>query len=367
MKLNIVIFGLSITSSWGNGHATTYRALIKALAKRGHRVTFLERDVAWYRPHRDLKSAPFCRIELYDTLKDVPQRFTSLVRNADAVVLGSFVPDGAALGDWITSTAHGVTAFYDIDTPVTLKRLDNGEADYISAALIPRFNLYLSFTGGPTLQLIEEIYGSPRARALHCSVDPERHAPVAGPAKWSMGYIGTYSEDRQPLLERLLIEPARRMPEQSFLIAGAQYPAKPGWPPNVHHIEHLAPDRHSEFYCSQRYTLNLTRPDMAAAGFSPSVRLFEAAACGVPVISDSWPGLETFFLPGKEILLAETSGEVRHILCELPEDQRRRIASAARARVLQGHTAEHRALEFEQYVQEAVKKPRAKIGAEVAA
>jgi spore maturation protein CgeB len=367
MKLNIVIFGLSITSSWGNGHATTYRALIKALAARGHRITFLERDVPWYRPHRDLETAPFCRIELYESLKEVPQRFTALVRSADAVVMGSFVPDGAALGDWITSTARGVTVFYDIDTPVTLKRLESGDAGYIVPGLIPRFNLYLSFTGGPTLQLIEEIYGSPRARTLHCSVDPDRHAPVAVPVKWSLGYIGTYSEDRQPLLDRLLIEPARRMPKQSFLIAGAQYPASLRWPRNVQHIEHLTPDRHSDFYCSQRYTLNLTRPDMASAGFSPSVRLFEAAACGVPVISDSWPGLETFFQPGQEILLAETPEAVQQILSELPEAQRRRIAAAARERVLQGHTAQHRALEFEQYVQETPNKPGVKLRAEAAA
>jgi spore maturation protein CgeB len=367
MKLNIVFFGLSITSSWGNGHATTYRALIKALAARGHRVTFLERDVPWYRSHRDLKTASFCRIELYDSLKEVPQRFASLVREADAVVMGSFVPDGVALGDWITSTAQGVTAFYDIDTPVTLRRLESGENGYISAALIPRFNLYLSFTGGPTLQLIEEIYGSPRARALYCSVDPEHHAPVPTPAKWSLGYIGTYSEDRQPLLERLLIEPARRLPQHKFLIAGAQYPANLKWPTNVEHVEHIAPDRHSEFYCSQRYTLNVTRPDMAAAGFSPSVRLFEAAACGVPVISDSWPGLETFFQPGKEILPAETAEAVRQILCELSDEQRRRIAAAARERVLQNHTAEHRALEFEQYLQETVGKQNAKLKAEAAA
>jgi spore maturation protein CgeB len=367
MKLDIVIFGLSITSSWGNGHATTYRALIKALAARGHRITFLERDVPWYRPHRDIETAPYCRIELYKTLKDVPQRFASLVRQADTVVMGSFVPDGAALGDWITRTAHGVTAFYDIDTPVTLRRLERGDAGYISAALIPRFNLYLSFTGGPTLQLIEEVYGSPRARALHCSVDPDRHAPVATPLKWSLGYIGTYSEDRQPLLQRLLIDPACRLPEHSFLIAGAQYPADLQWPPNVQHVEHLAPDRHSEFYCGQRYTLNLTRPDMAAAGFSPSVRLFEAAACGVPVVSDSWPGLETFFHPGREILLAETSEQVLQVLREISDKQRRKIATAARERVLQHHTAQHRALEFEQYVQEATKKPGAKVKAEAAA
>jgi spore maturation protein CgeB len=367
MKMNLVVFGLSITSSWGNGHATTWRALLKALAARGHRITFLERDVPWYREHRDLRSEPYCHIELYETLKEVPQRFAALVRDADAVLMGSFVPDGTALGDWITSTAHGITAFYDIDTPVTLKRLESGDAGYISAALVPRFNLYLSFTGGPTLRLIEDIYGSPRARALYCSVDPERHAPVAVPLKYSLGYIGTYSDDRQPALERLLLGPARRMRDRRFLVAGAQYPAELRWPGNVEHIEHLAPGRHAEFYCAQRYTLNLTRPDMAEAGFSPSVRLFEAAACGVPVISDVWPGLETFFEPGKEILLAQTPRMVRQILCDTSDQQRREIASAARERVLQAHTAAQRAVELEQYLREASGKAGAKLKAEAAA
>ncbi|MFL6796482.1 MAG: glycosyltransferase [Xanthobacteraceae bacterium] len=364
MKLDIVIYGLSITSSWGNGHATTYRALTKALAARGHRVTFLERDVPWYRSHRDLPTSPHCGIELYDTLKEVPQRYAALTRQADLVVMGSYVPDGAVLGDWITSTAHGVTAFYDIDTPVTLKRLESGDAGYISPPLVPRFNLYLSFTGGPTLQLIEDMYGSPRARALYCAVDPQTHAPVRARRKWALGYIGTFSEDRQPLLERLLFEPARKLPQSRFVVAGAQYPASIRWPDNVEHIEHLAPDQHSAFYCSQDYTLNLTRPDMAAAGFSPSVRLFEAAACGVTVISDRWPGLESFFEFGKEILVADCAEGVRHFLCDLPQQQRRQIGAAARRRVLQSHTAKRRAVELESYVQEVIAKPTADITAE---
>jgi len=354
MKLDIVIFGLSISSSWGNGHATTYRALTKALAARGHRVTFLERDVPWYRDNRDLRSSPYCRIELYDSLKPVSQQFGALVAEADVAMLGSFVPDGAALGDWVTSTARGITAFYDIDTPVTLSRLERGNAEYISPSLVPRFNVYLSFTGGPTLQLIEDIYGSPRARALYCAADMENHAPVNVPEKWTMGYIGTYSEDRQPLLERLLLEPARRLPEHRFVVVGAQYPKTIRWPSNVEHIEHLPPDSHSEFYCSQRYTLNLTRPDITAAGYSPSVRLFEAGACGVPVISDNWAGLDTFFTPGSEIVLADNADSVLRIISELPEMQRRKIAAAARKRVLEHHTAEHRAIELEQYVEEAM-------------
>jgi spore maturation protein CgeB len=357
MKLDIVIFGLSITSSWGNGHASTYRALIKALAARGHRITFLERNVPWYREHRDLWTSHDCRIELYDALNEVPRRFGALVVDSDLVVLGSYVPNGASLGDWITTAARGVTAFYDIDTPVTLKGLDNGDIDYIFAATIPRFDLYLSFTGGPTLDLIEALYGSPRVRPLYCAVDPGTHAPCHAATRWTLGYLGTYSDDRQGTLERLLIEPARRLPDHRFVVAGAQYPESIRWPANVERIEHVPPSSHSEFYCSQRYSLNLTRADMVLAGYSPSVRLFEAAACGTTVISDRWPGIETFLEPGREILLADTTETVVHFVTELPEADRQRIAASARGRVLKNHTSARRAIQLEQYYREAIEPP----------
>jgi spore maturation protein CgeB len=358
--MNIVILGLSITSSWGNGHASTYRSLIKALAARGHRITFLERDVAWYREHRDLLEVPYCRIELYQALIDVPRRFGELIASADLVILGSYVPDGAMLGDWLTSHAGGVTGFYDIDTPVTLAQLERGKTDYIAASLVPRFDLYLSFTGGPVLELIEASYGSPRARALYCAVDPDVHAPVSTEQKWCLGYLGTYSPDRQPALDRLLLEPARRLPEFRFAVAGPQYPHDVRWPANLDRIEHLPPREHPRFYCSQRYTLNVTRADMIAAGHSPSVRLFEAAACGVPIISDRWEGLESLFLPSEEILIADVGEQVIHILREVPEERRRSIAAAARKRVLQNHTADHRARQLEDYYREVIADSRAR-------
>jgi spore maturation protein CgeB len=354
MSLDIVIFGLSITSSWGNGHATTYRALAKALADRGHRVTFLERDVPWYRKHRDLKKAAYCAIHLYQQLKEAPGRFSPMVREADLVILGSFVPEGAELAEWIVSQARGVTAFYDIDTPVTFAQIRNRQIDYIRPAQIPKFDLYLSFTGGPVLQAIEEEYGSPRARSLYCSVDPLVHSPSNQPAQWDLGYLGTYSKDRQPKLEKLLLATAVALPERRFVVAGAQYPAGIAWPKNVERSEHLPPAQHPDFYCRQRYTLNLTRADMIAAGYSPSVRLFEAASCGVPVISDRWAGLSSFFLPREEILVAESSREVVEILSQLSEDRRRTIAMAARRRVLRSHTAERRARELETYYAEVV-------------
>ncbi|HVY59616.1 MAG TPA: glycosyltransferase [Xanthobacteraceae bacterium] len=354
MNLNIVIFGLSITSSWGNGHATTYRALVKALAARGHQVTFLERDTPWYRDHRDLLDPPYCRLELYRALNEVPVRFSEIVADADLVVLGSYVPQGAALADWITTRTRGVTAFYDIDTPVTLSQLESGKSDYISPGMIPRFDLYLSFTGGPVLELIEEMYGSPRARALYCAVDPEIHMPVATTPKWELGYIGTYSADRQPSLDRLLIEPARRLPDRTFVVAGPQYPGSIAWPDNVQRLEHLPPGDHSSFYSNQRYTLNVTRSDMIAAGFSPSVRLFEAAACGVPIVSDRWPGLDTLLVPDQEILIVDVAEQVVNVLLEVPEARRLDLAAAARKRVLQNHTANHRAAQLEAYYQEVL-------------
>lgn len=354
MKLNIVILGLSITSSWGNGHATTYRALAKALAGRGHSVTFLERDVPWYREHRDLSDPPYCRLLLYDDLQEIPRRHGDLVTNADLTIIGSYVPDGIALADWMTSHARGITAFYDIDTPVTLAGLEAGNLDYLSPRLIPRFDLYLSFSGGPALAMIEQRYGSPRARALYCSADLDQHAPIAAPQRWTLGYLGTYSPDRQPLLERLLVEPARRLRQGAFVVAGSKYPAETRWPANVNTIAHVAPDDHPAFYCAQRFTLNLTRADMRRLGYSPSVRLFEAAACGVPVISDRWPGLETIFEPGEEILVVDDAREVIDILAAMPDERRRAIAAAARKRMLREHTPDHRALQLETYYLDAL-------------
>ena len=348
----LVILGLSITSSWGTGHAPTYRSLAKALEARGHRVTFLERDVPWYAANRDLPEPPFADTHLYDSLPALQARHAGAVRDADLVIVGSYVPDGIAVGEWVTGTARGVTAFYDIDTPVTLAKLGNGGADYVSRTVIPRYDLYLSFTGGPTLQRLEREFGAQRARPLYCSVDPDAYYPDAPAPQWDLGYLGTYSDDRQPALDALMLEPARTLSARRFVVAGAQYPDDVAWPGNVTHIVHLAPRDHRSFYNAQRYTLNITRVDMVRAGWSPSVRLFEAAACGTPIISDYWEGLEAFFEPGDEILIARGGRDTAEYLHDLPEDERVAIGQRARARVQAAHTAAHRASELESYVDE---------------
>jgi spore maturation protein CgeB len=355
--LDVVVVGLSLSSSWGNGHASTYRALLQALAARGHRVTFLERDVPWYAAHRDLPEPSYARLVLYDSLEELARRHDDELGRSDLVVVGSFVPDGQEVIDWALSAAGGLTAFYDIDTPATLAAIQAGTCSYLAARQIPGFDLYLSFTGGPTLSRLERQFGARRARAFYCSFDPRVCYPEPQERRWELGYLGTYSPDRQPALERLLLEPARRRPDQRFVVAGSLYPDELSWPANVERIPHLPPAQHRAFYCQQRFTLNLTRADMVAAGHSPSVRLFEAAGCGVPIISDPWPGLETLFAPGREILLAHSTEDVIRLLSNTTEEQARRLGEHGRRRVVAGHTAEHRAQELERLVLEASASP----------
>jgi spore maturation protein CgeB len=354
-SLDIVILGLSITSSWGNGHATTYRALCRELTKRGCNVLFLERDVEWYAANRDLPPGNCGRTELYTDLHSLKRRFAGDVRDADLVIVGSYVPEGALIGHWVTRNARGVTAFYDIDTPVTLAGIERGTIDYLSRSLIARYDLYLSFTGGPILSRLERVFGSPMARPLYCSVDPELYQPQPRAHEWDLGYMGTYSTDRQPMLSRLLLEPARLLPASRFVVAGPQYPVRMAWPRNVERIEHVGPAEHRAFYNAQRFTLNVTRACMVEAGWSPSVRLFEAAACGTPIISDPWLGLETLFEPDREILLAASCSDTLRYLNELPESERVAIGRRARERVLSAHTAAHRAAELCGYATELLR------------
>ena len=344
----MVVLGLSLSSSWGNGHATTFRALLAAFAARGHEILFLERDVPWYAAKRDLTDPAYCRLEYYAELGDL-ERWRAEIAGADVVMVGSYVPDGVEVGRWVQSVADGVTAFYDIDTPVTLAKLERGDFEYLSPEVIPGYDLYLSFTGGPTLDTLENLYGSPAARALYCSVDPQAYRPMAVETRWDLSYLGTYSPDRQPTLERLLVEPARRMPDRRFVVAGPQYPANLDWPPNVERIEHLPPSEHAAFYSASRFTLNVTRADMIEAGWSPSVRLFEAAACATPIISDIWEGLDQLMAPGGEIILARDSQDVMQALSR----DAHAIGVAGRARVLAAHTAGHRAAELEEFISEA--------------
>lgn len=342
--MNIVVFGLSLSSSWGNGHATTWRALRRGLAERGHAVLFYERREPWYEQNRDLPPDPGLRF--YDDAAALLERPEPALEEADLVIIGSYVRDTALLARRLRDLVPGLLAYYDIDTPVTLAGLVQDRCPYLPRALLPLFDLYFSFSGGAALQQLRGL-GVERPVALYCSADPAVHAPADVGRDLDLGYLGTYAVDRQAGLHELLIEPARAWPGGKFAVAGPQFPDVADWPANVAHVEHLPPAAHAAFYGRQRYALNLTRADMRRLGHSPSVRLFEAAACGTPVISDRWPGLEELFEPGREILLAENRNEVLRILKETGETERAAMAAAARERVLSAHTATHRAAELE--------------------
>ncbi|OLP53662.1 glycosyltransferase [Rhizobium rhizosphaerae] len=339
----IVVIGLSLSSSWGNGHATTFRALLRGLKAEGQEVLFLERDVHWYASQRDLPAPDFCDLALYDSVEDMIARFAPALAAADAVIIGSYVPDGPAVIDAVAALGVSALCFYDIDTPVTMAKLRRGEEDYLARRQVPLFDVYFSFSGGRVLDRLEAEFGARRAEALYCSVDETRYRPTGATPDLDLGYLGTYSPDRQPTLERLLIEPARRLPHCRFAVAGPQYPDDIDWPANVERIEHLAPADHAAFYSRQRFTLNVTRADMIAAGWSPSVRLFEAAACRTAIISDRWEGLEELLPEGEAVRIAAEAADVVAALSEISPDGRDRLAANAMDRILAAHTGRARA------------------------
>jgi spore maturation protein CgeB len=350
--MKIVICGLSITSSWGNGHATTYRALVRALNQRAHKIVFFERDLEWYASNRDTPEPPYCRVHIYDRWDEVRPLLRRELSDADVAIVGSYFPDGIAAIDEVLDSPAAIKSFYDIDTPITVSKLQAQDTEYLRPDQVPEFDLYFSFTGGPILRELQTRFGVRRAVPLYCSFDSAKYQLSAPDLRYrcDLSYMGTYAPDRQACLERLLCVPATRLPGKSFIVAGPQYPASFMWPKNVRRIIHLEPKFHPPFYSSSRFTLNLTRKLMVDQGYSPSVRLFEAAGYGAAIVSDHWAGLDNFFLPGKEILLADTADQVIRFLTEMTDAEVRAIGLNAQERVLAEHSAEKRAAEFEEFV-----------------
>jgi spore maturation protein CgeB len=346
--MKLVIFGLTVSSSWGNGHATIWRGLCSALARAGHDVVFFEQDVSYYAAHRDLQRAATYELVLYTEWDLIRQRAWEEITSADSAIVTSYCPDAVTAAELILNSAVPVRVFYDLDTPVTLKRLRNGEkVDYVPPFGLEPFDLVLSYTGGRALDELRKSLGARNVAPLYGSVDPDLHQPVPENPHYSshLSYLGTYAPDRQAALEQLFLEPARQSPEKKFLIGGALYPAEFPWSNNVWFVRHVPPPEHPAFYCSSNLTLSVTRSAMAGMGYCPSGRLFEAAACRTPVISDYWEGLESFFEPGKEILIASHSSDITEAI-SLSRKELDQIACAARERVLCEHTAEHRSQEL---------------------
>jgi spore maturation protein CgeB len=338
--MRFVVFGLSISSSWGNGHATIWRGLSRALEQAGHELVFFERDVPYYAANRDLCEVPGAELHLYSTWEAIRETAEQEVADADVGMVTSFCPDGVAATDLVLA-ADTLRVFYDLDTPVTFDMLEQvGAVPYLGPRGLTDFDLVLSYTGGAALEALRARLGARRVAPLYGSVDPELHRPLPIEPRLvsDLSYLGTYAADRQATLEMLFLAPARRLPQCRFLMAGSQYPPDFPWAENVWYLSHLAPWQHSSFYSSSALTLNVTRGAMARMGHCPSGRLFEAAACGVPILSDSWPGMEEFFAPGREIFVARSTSEAVEIICSSP-DERAGVARAARERTLAEHTA----------------------------
>lgn len=353
--MHFVIFGLTVSSSWGNGHATLWRGLLKALARRGNTVVFYEKDVSYYRNTRDGWEPPAgVQLRLYGDLEEIRREAPCELQRADAALVTSYCPDGAEASEIVLASGAGVRAFYDLDTPVTLDALQSGQpVPYLPAQGLREFDLVLSYTGGRALEELQTRLGARRVAPLHGWVDPEIHCPAVPVEEFraDLSYLGTFAADRQPALEELLVKPARARPELRFVIGGAQYPDDFPWAQNIYFVRHLPPALHPAFFCSSRATLNVTRRAMADYGYCPSGRLFEAAACGTAILSDVWEGLETFFVPDKEVVLVRHAEDVLAALARPPAELAE-IAAAGRRRALRDHTADARASELERLLVE---------------
>jgi spore maturation protein CgeB len=348
--MHFVIFGLSISSSWGNGHATIWRGLLKAMAAAGHSATFYERDVPYYANARDAWDCPFgVRLRLYESIEEIQAEAAAEINDADVALCTSFCPDAIAASRLILDSHAPVRAFYDLDTPVTLAALQSGRpVPYLPPEGLSGFDLVLSYTGGRALEELQSRLGARLVAPLYGAVDPDLSAPAPPRDEFraDLSYLGTYAKDRQAALEEFFVKPATERPDLRFALGGAQYPHDFPWTSNIFFVRHLPPSLHPAFFCSSRATLNVTRRAMAEYGYCPSGRLFEAAACGTPILTDWWEGLDSFFKPGTEILRVTTAADVLRALA-LPDEELRNIAAAARRRTLREHTAKHRVAQLE--------------------
>ena len=355
--MHFVVFGLGISSSWGNGHATLWRGLLRALARHGHTVTFYEKDVPYYASTRDGWEPPRgVRLRLYSDFAEVRAEAERELRSTEIAIATSYCADGPDAARTMLESPATLKCFYDLDTPITLSGLGEGESvAYLPANGLCDFDLVLSYTGGRALDELKWRLGARVAEPLYGWVDIETHSPAKAMDEFraELCYLGTFAADRQAAVQELFVGVARALPGQRFTIGGAQYPDDFPWTDNMFFCRHLPPSLHAAFFCSARATLNVTRRAMAQYGFCPSGRLFEAAACGVPILSDWWEGLDTFFTPGKEILPVRSTEEVLNAL-SLSDAELKGIAAAARERTVQFHTAEHRVRELEEICERAI-------------
>ncbi|WP_437568334.1 CgeB family protein [Sorangium sp. So ce542] len=349
--LNIAFFGSSLVSAYWNGAATYYRGVIRALAARGHRVTFYEPDAYDRQKHRDIDDPPWARVVVYSgTDADEPRRLVQQARSADVVVKASGVGvfDELLEAEVAALDRPGLTTiFWDVDAPATLERVRASASDPFRAQ-IPRYNLVFTYGGGDPVVRGYEALGARRCVPIYNALDPETHFEVAPDPRFDCDFalLANRLPDRERRVEEFFLRPAAALPELRFLLGGNGWQDK-AMPPNVRYVGHVYTADHNAFNASARAVLNVARDSMASVGFSPATRVFEAAGAAACLITDAWEGIELFLEPEREVLVARDGDEVAAILRALTPERARAIGEAAKQRVLAGHTYAERAKQVE--------------------
>ncbi|MBX3221469.1 MAG: glycosyltransferase [Labilithrix sp.] len=345
--MRLVVFGLSVTSARDNAHATFWRGVLRALAADGHEVVFFERDTPFFAGHRDLVAPDGYEVVVYPSWSGVLPRARRAVSRADVAIVTSGQADAAAATELVVAAGH-TRIFYDLDAPVTFQRLDRGElVSWLPPGGFGELDLVLSVTGGAALERFRRELGARRVAPLFACVDADAFRPPSPRREpvYDLSYLATSALDGLSGVESLLFGVAERAPERRLLVGGVAYAEDRQPSPNLDVVPRVPPAERPAFYGRSRLTLDGTAAATASSGFCPSPRLFEAAACGVPIISDGWHGIESFFAPGDEILVAAGADDVLAML-ELSPEALGALARGARERVLAEHTAVHRAREL---------------------
>jgi spore maturation protein CgeB len=345
--MRIAFFGSSLVSSYWNGAATYYRGIIRGLHDRGHRVTFYEPDAYERQQHRDIRDPPWARVAVYH-----PDRWEEAVeraQGADAVVKASGVGVcDAELEGAVLDLDAPLTLFWDVDAPATLGRMEADLADPLRA-LVPRYDLVLTYGGGEPVVERYLALGARECVPVYNALDPETHHRVAPEPRFAadLALLANRLPDREARIDEFFLRAAALVPARSFLLGGAGWDGKP-LPSNVHAIGHVGTADHNSFNTTPLAILNVTRESMAANGWSPATRIFEAAGAGACLITDAWEGIELFLEPAEEVLVAADGEAVAQQLCSLLPQRARQLGEAARRRVLREHTYEQRAAQVDE-------------------
>ena len=358
-KLNIAFFGSSLVSAYWNGAATYYRGIVRALHERGHQVTFYEPDAYDRQQNRDMEDPDWAKVVVYEATEEAAYKCLQQAAEADMVVKAS----GVGVFDELLErevlklqTEERLVVFWDVDAPATLDRVHHNPEDPF-LPLIPQYDMVLTYGGGDPVVAAYEALGAKKCVPIYNALDTATHFPVEPNERFNcdLAFLGNRLPDREARVEEFFLKPAAAMPDKKFIIGGSGWGDKP-MSTNVTYIGHVYTNDHNAFNCTPKAVLNISRESMARYGFSPATRVFEAAGAGACIITDYWEGIDFFFEPGTEILVAKSGEEVAEILANLTADKAKSIGKAAYQKVLDAHTYSHRAEQLEKLLYSKVKK-----------